>query len=116
MLIKFKQGNQWGHWRNPEEENFLKYHDQLFRYHALAQSNLDRSLGRELSRRINRSGLENVLNYKEFETLKRYILQEYADSLSDSVQLMYIIDTFIPEKNEVIPDTAFLIAFKLNDK
>jgi hypothetical protein len=111
FLYRIKSAGIWTNWRNPSMESFNDYYAGTFHYYKLRQSNFERSLARRLAGRVGEKGMDGILQSTELKNLHAYLIKEHSISSIDSMEMIYVVETYAGLNEKVKLDTTFRLLY-----
>ncbi len=112
LYISYSSSGSWSPFQDVGSKNFADFQQHLWRYNRLKWSDYERYTGRKAFKEIK--SLKHIDGSEGIATaeLIQYISRLQLHTQSDSIKLVYILNTWQPESRSVKTDTAFAVIFK----
>lgn len=113
LYVRFKRKDVWSSYRDYASENFLIYKRNPWNYYRLHHSDFQRYITHEVGQQKTK-GFNEVINSRGFRELNQHVVDELIDGPVDSLTLLYVVNTYLPESKSSRLDTIFSYTYNPN--
>jgi len=111
LSYRYKIADSWSDVRHLSREHFALYSEVPWRIDHLSAINYERYLLRSMHETANGYSFQEVRKTKPFRELNSFLVNEVVTQPTDSTQITYTTDRYLPDTKSFALDTVFTFIY-----